>query len=67
MYAYIIRGGGVILMASTGIFDLRSIFLARGLCLQAPRVVGGGLVQAVVTPSAPSCPMCDDEEQGEVL
>ena len=43
------------------------IVLACGLCLQAPHIVDGSLVQAAVSSPTPSCLECDEEEQGEVL
>ena len=47
-----------------GHFNLGVVFFPR-LSFATPRVVDGGLVQAVVTPSAPSYPVCDDGLQGE--
>ena len=41
--------------------------MARGFLFASPRRVDGGLVQAVVTPPAPSFPLYDDEVQGEFL
>ena len=35
-------------------------FFSHGFPSATSHVVGGGLVQAAVTPSAPSYPVCDD-------
>ena len=66
MYAYMIRGG-VILIASTSFFDLRSNFSPTAVGAQPCARWVGGLVQAAVTPPTPNRPVYDNEVQGDIL